>query len=114
MKKTIPATTGVQSAYVIKGDHHVLIMCLLSTGSTARGCVVSMELASANGRSSEVETQLFHIPTSDSTMAQKCIRISRSLRVISVQVFDWTEDSEMGGVIVPSTILESSYTPCEL
>ncbi len=103
----------MQSANVIKGDHHVQIMCLLATGSTAKGCIVSLEL-DTGGPSAGIETQRFHIPRSEATMAQKCIRLSKLLRVNSVQIFDWTDDSEMGRVVVPSTIIESTYAPCEL
>ncbi len=59
---------------------------------------------------------MFDVHRSQSTamVAQQCIRLPRTLAVSNVEVFDWTEDGDMGTVAVPSTIIiESLFTPCE-
>ncbi len=102
----------MQSAYIIKGNHHIQIVCLLSTGSTARGCKINVQFKSTQTNAG-VETQLFNVHRSQSMAAQRCIRLPRTLAVNNVEVFDWMEDGDMGTVAIPSTVIESLYTPCE-
>ena len=106
------ATTGVQSAYIIKGNHHVQIICLLSAGSTARGCEVSVQLRNTQSTVG-IETQVLDVYRSGLMVAERCVRLPRTLAVSSVQVYDWTEDGERGEVALPSTIIDSVYAPCE-
>ena len=102
----------MQSAYIIKGNHHIQIVCLLSTGSTARGCKINVQFKSTQTNAG-VETQLFDVHRSQSMAALRCIRLPRTVTVSNVEVFDWMEDGDMGTVAVPSTVIESLYTPCE-
>ena len=108
----LAATTEVQSASIIKGGHHVNIMCQLSLGSRAKGCRVYMQIMNPHS-SASTETQLLNIPRSDNLRAERCIRLPKTLVAYSFQVFDWNEQNEIGSMQVPSTVIKSIYAPCK-
>ena len=61
----------------------------------------------------DIETQLLDVYRSGLMVAERCIRLPRTLTVNSVQVYDWMEDGERGEVALPSTLIDSIYAPCE-
>ena len=111
----LAATTEVQSASIIKGNHHVYILCQLSLGSRAKGCRVYMQIMNSFS-STSTETQLLSIPRKVDlypARAEHCIRLPKTLIAGGFQVFDWNEQDGIGSVQVPSTVIKSMYAPCK-